>query len=305
ISTPLTSIPPSMPVPTILIICRMLLLLVMGLAWSFHGASCLPHPTGLTWAEEGAEGQCQCVPQLCPRATTSSAGLVCDHCGCCLECGNAEGQLCYLDGSGTFYGRCGENLECQLDIQEIGYGGIPEPQCVCRSQAAVCGSDHITYQNICKFQEAVREREGRNLSITSNRPCLAVPQIKHHTQDQVNVSGHDVIFMCEVFAYPMALVEWRKDEEEFALPGGDPHISIQFRGGPLRYELSNWLQIEGVRKADGGTYFCIAHNKLGNATAKATLLVATAPPALFSSPANPGEEAPIASKEEEDYSDYY
>nr|XP_032656799.1 kazal-type serine protease inhibitor domain-containing protein 1-like [Chelonoidis abingdonii] len=185
---------------------------------SFHGASCLPHPTGLTWAEEGAEGQCQCVPQLCPRATTCPAGLVCDHCGCCLECGNAEGQLCDLDGSGTFYGRCGENLECQLDIQELGYRGIPEPQCVCRSQAAVCGSDHITYQNICKFQEAVREREGQNLSITSDGPCLAVPQIKHHPQDQVNVSGHDVIFMCEVFAYPMALVEWRKDEEEFALP---------------------------------------------------------------------------------------
>uniref|UniRef100_A0A452IWD4 Ig-like domain-containing protein n=1 Tax=Gopherus agassizii TaxID=38772 RepID=A0A452IWD4_9SAUR len=236
----------------------MLLLLVMGLAWSFHGASCLPHPTGLTWAEEGAEGQCQCVPQLCPRATTSSAGLVCDHCGCCLECGNAEGQLCYLDGSGTFYGRCGENLECQLDIQEIGYGGIPEPQCVCRSQAAVCGSDHITYQNICKFQEAVREREGRNLSITSNRPCLAgngPPPCASHTYLHLSESP------------PCSVRSWR--------PSGSVHFSDRpslFRGGPLRYELSNWLQIEGVRKADGGTYFCIAHNKLGNATAKATLL---------------------------------
>ncbi|CAM5137124.1 unnamed protein product [Natator depressus] len=98
---------------------------------------------------------------------------------------------------------------------------------MCRSQRAMCSSNHITYQNICKFQEAVHERDGWNLSITSDGPCQAVPQIKHHPQDQVNVSGHDVIFMCEVFAYPMALVERRKDEEEFALPGDDPHISIQ------------------------------------------------------------------------------
>ncbi|XP_043392257.1 kazal-type serine protease inhibitor domain-containing protein 1-like isoform X1 [Chelonia mydas] len=98
---------------------------------------------------------------------------------------------------------------------------------MCRSQRAMCGSNHITYQNICKFQEAVHERDRWNLSITSDGPCQAVPQIKHHPQDQVNVSGYDVIFMCEVFAYPMALVEWRKDEEEFALPGDDPHISIQ------------------------------------------------------------------------------
>uniref|UniRef100_A0A674HXR5 Ig-like domain-containing protein n=1 Tax=Terrapene triunguis TaxID=2587831 RepID=A0A674HXR5_9SAUR len=240
------------------IVCRMLLLLVMGLAWSFHGASCLLHPTRLKWAEEGAEGQCQCVPQLCPRATACPAGLVRDHCGCCLECGNAEGQPCDLDGSGTFYGRC--------------YGGIPKPQCVCRSQGAVCGSDHITHQNICKFQEAVRKREKWNLSITSEGPCQA-GNGPPPCLPSVNVSGHDVIFMCEVFAYPMALVEWRKDEEEFDLPGDDPHISIQSRGGPLKYELSSWLQIEGVRMADGGTYFCIAHNKLGNATAKATLLM--------------------------------
>uniref|UniRef100_A0A8C3TK61 Kazal-like domain-containing protein n=1 Tax=Chelydra serpentina TaxID=8475 RepID=A0A8C3TK61_CHESE len=124
--------------------------------------------------EKRMEGQCQCVPQLCPRATACPAGLVCvcDHCGCCLECGNTEGQPCDLDGSGTFYGLCGENLESQLDIQELGYGGIPEPQCMFRSQGAVCGSDHITYQNICEFQEAMREREGRIL-ITSDGPCQA------------------------------------------------------------------------------------------------------------------------------------
>ncbi|CAM4701782.1 unnamed protein product, partial [Lepidochelys olivacea] len=98
----------------------------------------------------------------------------------------------------------------------------------------------------------MRETGGTSASQVMG-PAKQLPQIKHHPQDQVNVSGHDVIFMVEVFAYPMALVERRKGEE-FALPGDDPHISIQSRGGPLKYELSSWLQIEGMRKADGGTY---------------------------------------------------
>jgi hypothetical protein len=41
------------------------------------------------------------------------------------------------------------------------------------------------------------------------------------------VSGQDVIFGCEVFAYPMASIEWRKDGLDIQLPGDDPHISVQ------------------------------------------------------------------------------
>lgn len=42
-----------------------------------------------------------------------------------------------------------------------------------------------------------------------------------------NVTGQDVIFGCEVFAYPMASIEWRKDGLDIQLPGDDPHISVQ------------------------------------------------------------------------------
>lgn len=58
----------------------------------------------------------------------------------------------------------------------------------------------------------------------------AEPQILSPPYDIWNVTGQDVIFGCEVFAYPMASIEWRKDGAEMLLPGDDPHISVQVRG---------------------------------------------------------------------------
>lgn len=45
----------------------------------------------------------------------------------------------------------------------------------------------------------------------------------------------------------------------------------QSRGGPLKFELSSWLQIEGAGPEDSGTYHCIARNNLGSASASAVL----------------------------------
>lgn len=52
-----------------------------------------------------------------------------------------------------------------------------------------------------------------------------------HPYDVWNVTGQDVIFGCEVFAYPMASIEWRKDGLDVQLPGDDPHISVQVGEG--------------------------------------------------------------------------
>lgn len=46
---------------------------------------------------------------------------------------------------------------------------------------------------------------------------------------------------------------------------------VQSRGGPLKFELSSWLQIEGAGPEDSGTYRCIAHNNLGSVSASAVL----------------------------------
>lgn len=66
----------------------------------------------------------------------------------------------------------------------------------------------------------------------SGLPSLpSAPQILLHPYDVWNVTGQDVIFGCEVFAYPMASIEWRKDGLDIQLPGDDPHISVQVGAG--------------------------------------------------------------------------
>lgn len=62
-------------------------------------------------------------------------------------------------------------------------------------------------------------------------PPSPEPQIVLHPYDIWNVTGQDVIFGCEVFAYPMASIEWRKDGLDIQLPGDDPHISVQVEEG--------------------------------------------------------------------------
>lgn len=58
-------------------------------------------------------------------------------------------------------------------------------------------------------------------------PPAPEPQILSQPHNIWNVTGQDVIFGCEVFAYPMASIEWRKDGLDIQLPGDDPHISVQ------------------------------------------------------------------------------
>jgi len=76
--------------------------------------------------------------------------------------------------------------------------------------------------------------EGGTLSEPTLLSCppSPEPQITSPPYDTWNITGQDVIFGCEVFAYPMASIEWRKDGMEMLLPGDDPHISVQVSGVP-------------------------------------------------------------------------
>ncbi|KAI3373016.1 hypothetical protein L3Q82_023451, partial [Scortum barcoo] len=238
-----------------------------------------------------------CEPELCPETRGCRAGLVPDSCGCCQECGNLEGQACDPGDQNVYYGLCGTGLRCEAE--PAGGGEEEEEQvCVCEQQEALCGSDGVTYMNLCQLREAAFSRPG--LKTRSTGPCktgticlsvsctctpvcspvspvtspvspVLFPIIKVPPHSQVNGTGSSLVFLCEVFAFPMALIEWRKEGRDVVLPGDDPHISVQSRGGPLKFELSSWLQIEGAGPEDSGTYRCIAHNPLGSVSASAVL----------------------------------
>ncbi|KAM7415490.1 hypothetical protein PAMA_017817 [Pampus argenteus] len=221
----------------------------------------------------GAAGCGPCEPELCPETRGCRAGLVQDSCGCCKECGNLEGQACDPGDRSVFYGLCGTGLRCKADPRP-GRGADEgeeeeEEVCVCEQQDAVCGSDGTTYMNVCQFREAAFNRP--ELKTRGKGPCKTVPVIKVPPQSQVNRTGSSLVFLCEVFAFPMALVEWTKAGRDVVLPGDDPHISVQSRGGPLKFELSSWLQIEGAEPEDSGTYRCVARNNLGSVSASAVL----------------------------------
>uniref|UniRef100_A0A3B4G7K5 Kazal type serine peptidase inhibitor domain 1 n=1 Tax=Pundamilia nyererei TaxID=303518 RepID=A0A3B4G7K5_9CICH len=209
-------------------------------------------------APPGLCGPCQ--PDRCSLPGGCRAGLVPDSCGCCLECGNLEGQPCDPGNRSVFYGLCGSGLRCEAG----GGGEDEEEECVCEEQEPVCGSDGRTYMNMCQLREAV-------YSTPELHTAGRVPVIKVPPHSQVNGTGSSLIFLCEVFAFPMALVEWTKEGRDVVLPGDDPHISVQSRGGPLKFELSSWLQIEGAETGDSGTYRCTARNNLGTASASAVL----------------------------------
>ncbi|XP_072243251.1 kazal-type serine peptidase inhibitor domain 3 [Leuresthes tenuis] len=220
---------------------------------------------------DGSEVCGPCEPDLCPETRGCRGGLVPDSCGCCKECGNLEGQACDPGARSVFYGLCGTGLRCQADPRPAGGGEEDEGEdvCVCEAQEPVCGSDGTTYMNMCQFREAAFSDP--ELRTSGTGPCRTVPVIKVPPQSQVNGTGSSLVFLCEVFAFPMALIEWRKEGRDVILPGDDPHISVQSRGGPLKFELSSWLQIEGAEPADSGTYCCRAHNNLGSVSASAVL----------------------------------
>ncbi|XP_029350170.1 kazal-type serine protease inhibitor domain-containing protein 1-like [Echeneis naucrates] len=237
--------------------------------------SCGLPPQHRGWLRLWEEGEdCgECDRSLCPSVPEDCpAGMVQDNCGCCEQCANVEGQQCDPDGAQKFYGRCGDGLVCQRKIPKREQRAEPEPTCVCQDKGFVCGSDGWTYPNVCQMREA-GNRRNTTLKLTGRGPCYSAPRILQGPRNRSNYIGNDIVFGCEVSAYPLPNLHWKKMGSDHFLPGDDPHISVQVRGGPRRYTISTWLQIAGIHTSDAGVYSCISQNALGETSASAQLTV--------------------------------
>ncbi|KPP63792.1 kazal-type serine protease inhibitor domain-containing protein 1-like [Scleropages formosus] len=186
-----------------------------------------------------------------------------------------EGRLCDPDAYfGTFFGRCGEGLSCRAGPRDPFSDEIPKPRCVCNRQELLCGSDHKTYENMCQFRAArFRLRDRGRLTVTHFGPCRAKPVIVGPPGDVTGKEGSDVVFSCKVLSYPMAVIEWRKEGNGIFLPADDTNMMVEAHGGPRRFELTGWLQIQNIQRADQGTYTCAARSPFGEVSASAKLCV--------------------------------
>jgi len=214
----------------------------------------------------------ECQPGLCKAPKDCLVGLTKDRCGCCDVCARSEGQACDLD-TGYKYGTCGEGLVCQLrdDIDPK----LHQAVCRCKDQKAVCGTNDITYENVCQMA-ADSVIENVEISIKFKHPCKTVPFIRSPPNNVKNTTGANVFLSCEATGYPIPSISWKWSNNELkdiALPTDDLHVSVNIRGGPERYMVTGWLQIMDLEDKHQGDYTCYVRNEVGVASAVARVNV--------------------------------
>ncbi|XP_052011041.1 kazal-type serine protease inhibitor domain-containing protein 1-like [Xyrauchen texanus] len=227
----------------------------------------LEHVDRFDWQKSikpGEECPKKCHPEWCPDVRQLQG----------WECGNGEGQLCDPEPQtrSTLYGHCAEGLRCRAPHRNK--AGEPRAICVCTKQEAICGSNGKTYKNVCQLRVAQhKQSKGQMLTMVHHGPCKAKPRITYAPIDIITPKGSDVIFSCDVSSYPLASILWSKEGNIVSFPADDSSRAVQARGGPRRFELTGWLQIQGVGPNDAGVYTCTARNAFGEVSASARLQV--------------------------------
>ncbi|KAH9499158.1 hypothetical protein Btru_004290 [Bulinus truncatus] len=208
----------------------------------------------------------------CPAIERSEclAGMEKDHeCGCCDVCSRFEGQKCDHKGAPFKHGQCGDGLECKSTP-----GG---DLCQCQWDEIICGNDGVTYSNLCHLiAAAVRKNKQNTLEVKSVGPCDPGAKIVSKPEYIKNATNDNVVLSCEAIGFPTPTIRWivtRANGKTYDVPGDDNHIVIASRGGPGKYQVTGWMQIESLMKRHEGDYTCIATNEHNEDRAKARIKV--------------------------------
>jgi len=216
--------------------------------------------------------KCEEYCKACPTLERSDclAGVDKDpECGCCDVCSRFEGQKCDMDDAPAQHGKCGDGLECKPSRG----GDI----CQCMWEEIICGTDGITYNNLCQLMaSAVREKKAEKLEVKSMGPCEPGAHIITPPEYIKNMTHNNAVLACEAVGFPVPTISWivtRANSKTFSLPGDDSHIVTAMRGGPAKYMVTSWMQIEDLMKRHEGDYTCIAVNEHKEDRAKARIKV--------------------------------
>ncbi|XP_055016128.1 insulin-like growth factor-binding protein 7 [Boleophthalmus pectinirostris] len=178
---------------------------------------------------------------------------------------SGEGQPC-ARGAGP---RCGAGLECVRADKKNKVG-----VCRCKSVHEVCGSDGVTYKTPCALKSANdrRDPELQPVTVKGKGRCPSAPRIVTPPGEVYNVSGSQVYLSCEAEGVPTPVLTWNKvvnggRKRVELLPGDRDNLAVQTRGGPEKHEVTGWVLISPLTKAESGSYECHASNSQGSASA--------------------------------------
>ncbi|XP_060068118.1 insulin-like growth factor-binding protein-related protein 1 [Ylistrum balloti] len=241
----------------------------MGVWLRYFAVLCL---CAASWAAEDCG---ECNRNACPVLDTSKclASFKRDRCDCCLVCLQHELQPCDLPNQPYQYGECGDYLTCTKGAGNAG-------QCTCVNQEVICGSDGVTYDNLCQLHQENSQRE-EVVIVKSFGKCktefpASAPVITSGPPDIANGTGSNIAMICEATGSPIPYIFWlftRAGGTVFNMPGADKDISMNLRGGPEENQVTGWLQIMNIAKIHEGDYKCVAKNTEGSDDASARLKV--------------------------------